>query len=590
MNLFFGIVEDIKDPRELGRVRVRVHGIHTHDKVLIPVEGLPWATVMQPTTSAANSGIGTTPRLTNGSLVVVMFADQHEMQFPIILGSLPSEIQEHVLDINGNKVKSSNTIGFGDPDGVFPRSHYLNDNDLPKLARNTTVNVEGIREFVREPESFKNSLFDFKEPVDIRSKKVYPYNQVRQTQAGHYEEWDDTPGNERVNRQHSSGTFEEWRPDGTSVVKVFHDRYTLVLDSDNVYIGGNVNVHINGDSNLYVQGNQYTHVAGNQYTQIDGNKTELVKGNVSTQVFGNVTELTQGNTFIETGGSAALLIKGSVTNNVSGAQVEVVNGSVSASYGNYDIYSSGGTNIDGGIINLNSEIVSPLSTTINNQTVLTPLISKEYDLEFVKPLIDVAGRFAAFDEEEVIDQTPGNYPEDTKKPSGNVREEKPAENKSKPEVLSCENIGDKVNYSLQLSNSFTLANFTKNMIFPHALVAQQNMTTSQLACNLKQLAVNVAEPIHQKWNGMRINSAFRKGSGKSQHEKGMAMDIQWPGISNAEYLVRAKWIAENIPFDQLIFEHGNSIWIHLSFNSAGNRKRIMTMFKGKYETGMKLYY
>ena len=35
MEYFYGIVEDRQDPLKVGRVRVRIHGIHTDDKLLI---------------------------------------------------------------------------------------------------------------------------------------------------------------------------------------------------------------------------------------------------------------------------------------------------------------------------------------------------------------------------------------------------------------------------------------------------------------------------------------------------------------------------------------------------------------------------
>ena len=35
MDYFYGIVEDRQDPLKVGRVRVRIHGIHTDDKLLI---------------------------------------------------------------------------------------------------------------------------------------------------------------------------------------------------------------------------------------------------------------------------------------------------------------------------------------------------------------------------------------------------------------------------------------------------------------------------------------------------------------------------------------------------------------------------
>ena len=58
---FTGVVEDIYDPEQMGRVRVRCIGYHTEDKTLIPTYALPWAIVIQPATSAAMSGIGRSP-------------------------------------------------------------------------------------------------------------------------------------------------------------------------------------------------------------------------------------------------------------------------------------------------------------------------------------------------------------------------------------------------------------------------------------------------------------------------------------------------------------------------------------------------
>ena len=73
---FVGVVESRNDPSQIGRVQVRVLGHHTDNKNSIPTEDLPWATVMMPTTSSANSGIGTSPSfIVEGSWVVGFFMD-----------------------------------------------------------------------------------------------------------------------------------------------------------------------------------------------------------------------------------------------------------------------------------------------------------------------------------------------------------------------------------------------------------------------------------------------------------------------------------------------------------------------------------
>lgn len=86
--LYTGCVENRLDPLKLGRCQVRVVGVHTHNKSILPTEDLPWAYPMQPITSAAVSGIGHAPvGFVEGTWVVVMFRDV-DMQQPIILGSI----------------------------------------------------------------------------------------------------------------------------------------------------------------------------------------------------------------------------------------------------------------------------------------------------------------------------------------------------------------------------------------------------------------------------------------------------------------------------------------------------------------------
>jgi hypothetical protein len=87
--LFFGIVEDRDDPLMLGRVRIRIFGVHPDDKALVPTEDLPWAFPIMPITSANVSGIGNTPvGVLPGSTVVGFFADGMDRQIPMFFGTM----------------------------------------------------------------------------------------------------------------------------------------------------------------------------------------------------------------------------------------------------------------------------------------------------------------------------------------------------------------------------------------------------------------------------------------------------------------------------------------------------------------------
>lgn len=84
---FLGVVEDNRDPAYLGRVRVRCYGYHTDNKTELPTDFLPWAVVVQPTTSAGLAGVGTSPTgLLVGSQVIGFFADGVNAQIPLVTG------------------------------------------------------------------------------------------------------------------------------------------------------------------------------------------------------------------------------------------------------------------------------------------------------------------------------------------------------------------------------------------------------------------------------------------------------------------------------------------------------------------------
>ena len=88
MKLYTGCVENRMDPLRLGRCQVRIVGLHTEQKSVLPTEDLPWAYPLQPVTSAAMNGIGHTPvGPVEGTWVVIFFRDEDEQQ-PIMLGTI----------------------------------------------------------------------------------------------------------------------------------------------------------------------------------------------------------------------------------------------------------------------------------------------------------------------------------------------------------------------------------------------------------------------------------------------------------------------------------------------------------------------
>jgi zinc D-Ala-D-Ala carboxypeptidase len=108
--------------------------------------------------------------------------------------------------------------------------------------------------------------------------------------------------------------------------------------------------------------------------------------------------------------------------------------------------------------------------------------------------------------------------------------------------------------------------------------------------NLLQLCANVLQPVRDHYQkGVKVNSGYRSpdvnakvgGSRTSDHCRGMAADIEIPGIANADL---AKWIKENLSYTQLILEFYtpgvlDSGWVHVSYDPANLKKQDLTATK-----------
>jgi hypothetical protein len=177
----------------------------------------------------------------------------------------------------------------------------------------------------------------------------------------------------------------------------------------------------------------------------------------------------------------------------------------------------------------------------------------------------------------------------------NPKEEFVTRGNVKPKNEPC-GTKDKWAYTDKLTPNYRIFDLTAGTVFPHKLKAQKGLSERDIICNLKNLAENVIEPLRAKYPTLRVNSAFRgkpslSGGRTSQHEVGEAVDIQFPNFTKDEdYVPVAKWVAKNLPFDQMIFEHGKSIWLHISLKRGDKQRyQLLTMYKGEYTSGLRLY-
>ena len=279
---FTGVVEDINDPEEMGRYKIRCFGYHTDDKERIPTESLPWAHVMLPITSASMTGIGQSATgILQGSWVVGFFRDGTNAQDPLILGSIPSR----AINVADKKV------GFNDPNGIYPRIPYVGTEvDTPRAARSQYstsqpyVSKEDTRQELIETATpprvpsispdkadtyYNRGTWENRQLAEIINP-VYPSNHVTETESGHIIEVDDTIASERLSTYHTSGTYEEIVANGDKTVTVVGDEFEVTFKSKNMYVKGNVNLTVNGDMKTLVK--------GNYHLEVEGDKTEYIKG------------------------------------------------------------------------------------------------------------------------------------------------------------------------------------------------------------------------------------------------------------------------------------------------------------------------
>ena len=148
--------------------------------------------------------------------------------------------------------------------------------------------------------------------------------------------------------------------------------------------------------------------------------------------------------------------------------------------------------------------------------------------------------------------------------------------------------------TIRVSKNFALSEMVKSATAERLNV--DNSPSDIHLVNLTHLAIHILQPVRDQFGVITINSGYRSpalnakvgGSKTSQHCNGQAADFESFSTPNPDL---AKWIANNLVFDQLILEfydgvNPNSGWVHCSYNLMGNRKKILTALK----TGGKVVY
>ena len=408
----------------------------------------------------------------------------------------------------------------------------------------------------RDLSTYPSEPFNFAE----KSPKI-PHNRVFRTRAGHVLEFDDTYDKERIRICHRTGTQIVMTEDG--------DWYE--------FVARNVKRRVLGDVEEVIDGDFERIVRGNDHDDVEGSATRYVRGSLR-----------------QVSGSARYLASSSI--NVQAPSLVLAPFSLSPGAGspggrktteNHDVIvpdnvldpdlSDPSTNGPGGGSGSNFPPGDP---------------SDPYSYQNTRHLIRETSSNALYDSEEeehILNERVENgelpppiAPEPVDNPTEVDDTGEPGED-GLDIPTDCEGI-EGVDYSLWLSNSVQLRDLTTGAYWGHPVIAQAGFSEEEIVCNLRAVAINIIDPIFDKFGRFRINSGFRRGSGTSYHNRGMAVDLQRAGSVPASFYTEvSRWIMENLNIEEFGLEFGNNPWLHLAYNRTVSvqRRKLFTYHPSK---------
>jgi hypothetical protein len=138
---FIGTVVDVSgDPLQIGRVLVRIYGLHDPDPLILPDAFLPWAPCVIPTTEGGTSGVGFNPGIRKGAQVFGMFIDGKKCQMPIIIGSIAKIENATPATSAGNATNTFDGNNATATDGNVPANN-------PGSAENISANADSVHDY-----------------------------------------------------------------------------------------------------------------------------------------------------------------------------------------------------------------------------------------------------------------------------------------------------------------------------------------------------------------------------------------------------------------------------------------------------------
>lgn len=501
------------------------------------------------------------------------------------------------------------SVGFIDPSAQYPTKEYNNRSEVNKLA---TGDVNGTVVQTKEKERRKGIQLpngaSFEQPP-IPYCGEYPYNKVIQTESGHIIETDDTPGAERIQVYHRSGTFIEIDSNGSVVRRTKGSSYEIVdkngyisINGDaSVSVKGSVKVYIGGDADIEVEGdvnlNCFNDITMQAAGRVDISATEeinLHSANINIEADVNLNVRSDNDSRYSAGGEMYHKANSTIYHqSLAGYNIRAVNNINLDSNDNIYLNSSRAEgsqyafNANIGLIGNRKDVIYTTIPDPISPTYLDRFGLNAEDSEFPEEGDEQQRLLKQLGVASSDDLSQSQIPLGTETPvSTNTTVIQPSSF-----VLSQSYLPD----NFQLSKHFTLDKVSsKAAVSNYPVQAQLGLSYGEIVFNLQGIALNILEPVLALYPNMFVTSGFRTAANSStlsDHPRGKAVDMQFRGVSRIEYFEIAKRLAENLNYDKLLLEYktyGTGMpWIHISFDVNQTRKQVFTYFNDKkYGSGL----
>lgn len=327
--IYRGVVEDRDDPLRLGRVRVRIWGVHTEEQAgdinKAPWEELQWAHPIGPNFEGSISGQGAFCVPLQGAHVMIFFENGNMMQ-PRYFGTASG------FPVDGAKFQQKDfQDGYRDPDVFYPLTDHIKEHDWQRLARidklaETYLQLKRDNLDLAVPIAW-GSIWDEQPPM---YEAEYPDNNVFATHDDFTEniviELDSTFAAPRLSWWHPSKSYMEVNVDGLMTFRNTFHRWDICDGFVHTHYMKHHFKTVSDTLIFLIEKDEYREIKGNRWTKVaqdwktvSGDSISKSSGSDQTWIVGNYTLTVEGETkcvhwldrSIQVGGLDTLYIGGS---------------------------------------------------------------------------------------------------------------------------------------------------------------------------------------------------------------------------------------------------------------------------------------